>query len=82
MKRIVLASALILASTVGGFAQSASTQLSSAIQFQIQNWVPGADLSNLSTSQYARLVMLFSSSEDLRNGNDPAGQVKAILGAQ
>lgn len=82
MKRIVLATALVAASAVGAFAQSSSVMLSSAIESQIMTMVPGADLTNLTTSQYARLVTLFSTSENLRNGNDPVGQVKVILNAQ
>ncbi len=82
MKRIVLATALVAASVVGAFAQSSSVMLSSAIESQIMTMVPGADLTNLSSSQYARLVTLFSTSESLRTGNDPVGQVKVILNAQ
>lgn len=82
MKRILLATALIAAASTGAFAQTASVALSSAIQTQIQAWVPNADLSNITTSQYARIVSLFASSENLRAGNDPAGQVKIILNAQ
>lgn len=82
MKRIVLASALIAATAVGAFAQQAPVPLTSAVQSQIMSWVPDADLSNLTNSQYARLVGLFSSSENLRSGNDPINQVKVILGAQ
>jgi hypothetical protein len=82
MKRIVLATALIAASAFGAFAQTSPVMLSSAIESQIMTMVPGADLSNLSTSQYARLVTLFSTSENLRTGNDPVGQVKVILNAQ
>ncbi len=82
MKSILLASALIVASVTGAVAQTAPVALSSAIQSQIQTWVPGADLSSITTSQYAQIVSLFSSSDNLRAGNDPAGQVKAILNAQ
>jgi hypothetical protein len=82
MKRIILATALIAASAVGAFAQTAPVALSSAIQSQIQTLVPGADLSNLSNAQYAQLVTLFSNSDNLSSGSNPAGAVKAILGAQ
>ncbi len=82
MKSILLASALIVASVTGAVAQTAPVALSSAVQSQILNWVPGADLTNITTSQYAQIVSLFSSSDNLRTGNDPAGQVKAILNAQ
>lgn len=82
MKRIVLATVLVATSAVGALAQSSSVMLSSAIESQIMTMVPGADLTNLTTSQYARLVTLFSTSENLRNGNDPVGQVKVILNAQ
>lgn len=82
MKRIVLATALVAAAASGAFAQQAPVALSSAIESQIMTWVPGADLSNLTNSQYAQIVSLFSNSENLRVGNDPAGQVKVILNAQ
>jgi hypothetical protein len=82
MKRIVLATALVVASAAGAFAQTAPVALSSAIQSQIQMLVPGADLSSLTNVQYAQLVTLFSNSENLSAGSNPAGAVKAILGAQ
>jgi hypothetical protein len=82
MKRFLLASALIAAAATGAVAQTTSVALSSAVESQILTWVPGADLSNLTTSQYARIVSLFSSSENLRTGNDPVGQIKVILNAQ
>lgn len=82
MKRIVLATALVAVSAFGAVAQTAPVALSSAIESQILQLAPGADLSNLTSSQYARLVTLFSNSDNLRSGENPAGQVKAILGAQ
>jgi hypothetical protein len=83
MKRFVLATALVTASAFGASAQEvAPVQLSSAIQSQILAWVPDADLSNLTNSQYARLVTLFSKSENLRAGENPVGQVQVILNAQ
>lgn len=82
MKRILLATALIAAAATGAVAQTAPVALSSAIATQIEAWVPGADLTSITTSQYAQIVSLFSSSDNLRTGNDPIGQVKAILNAQ
>lgn len=83
MKSFILATALVSASAFSAAAQEAApVALSSAIQSQILSWVPDADLSNLSTSQYARIVTLFSKSENLRAGEDPAGQIKVILNAQ
>jgi hypothetical protein len=82
MKRIVLATALIAASAFGAVAQEAPVMLSSAIQSQILTLVPSADLSGLSNVQYAQLVTLFSNSENLSAGSNPAGAVEAILGAQ
>ena len=82
MKHFILASALIAAAATGAVAQTAPVALSSAIESQIMTMVPGADLSNLTNSQYARLVTLFSSSDNLRTGNDPVGAVKVILNAQ
>jgi hypothetical protein len=82
MKRFILASALIAAAATGAVAQTAPVALSSAIQSQIQTWVPGADLSALSTAQYAQIVSLFSSSDNLSAGSNPSGAVKVILNAQ
>lgn len=82
MKRFVLAATLIAASVTGAFAQTSSVALSSSIESQILAWVPGADLSNLTTMQYAQIVTLFANSDNLRTGNDPVGQVKVILNAQ
>ena len=82
MKRIALASALVVAAVSGAFAQQAPVQLSSAIQSQIMSWIPDADLSNLTNVQYAQIVSLFSNSANLSAGENPAGAVKAILNAQ
>jgi hypothetical protein len=82
MKHIVLAAALVAASAAGAFAQTAPVMLSSAIQSEIQNLVPGADLSNLTNSQYARLVTFFADSENLSTRAGATQGVKTILGAQ
>ncbi len=83
MKSVILATALVAVSAFSVSAQEAApVALSSAIQSQILAWVPDADLSNLTTSQYARLVSLFSNSDNLNAGEDPVGQVKVILNAQ
>lgn len=79
MKSLVLAATMIAAVASGAVAQTSSVSLSSAIESQILQWVPNADLSNLTTMQYAQIVSLFASSDNLRAGNDPAGQVKIIL---
>ena len=82
MKHFILASALIAAAATGAVAQTAPVALSSAITSQILTMVPGADLSNLTNAQYAQIVSLFSNSDDLSAGSNPAGAVKAILNAQ
>lgn len=82
MKRIALVTALVAATASGAFAQQAPVELSSAIQSQILAWIPSADLSNLTNSQYAQIVSLFASSDNLRAGENPVGQVKVILNAQ
>ena len=82
MKRILLATALIAAAATGAVAQTAPVALSSAIVTQIEAWVPGADLTNITTAQYAQIVALFSNYDNLSAGNNPAGQVKKILNAQ
>jgi hypothetical protein len=82
MQRFILASALVAASALGAVAQEAPVALSAAITSQILSMVPDADLSNLTNAQYAQIVSLFSNSENLSSGANPAGAVKAILGAQ
>jgi hypothetical protein len=82
MKSFVLASALLAATAVAAVAQEAPVALSSAITSQIMTLVPDADLSNLTNVQYAQLVTLFSNSENLSAGSNPAGAIKAIIGAQ
>lgn len=82
MKKFILVSALIAATATGAVAQTAAVALSSAIQAQILAWVPEADLGSLTTMQYAQIVSLFATSDNLRAGNDPSGQVKVILGVQ
>jgi hypothetical protein len=82
MKSFILASALVAASAFGAVAQTAPVQLSSAIQSQILTVLPGADLSNLTNSQYAQIVTLFANSENVRTPSDISGAVGAILGAQ
>ncbi len=82
MKRFFLASVLIAASVAGANAQQATAVLSPSIQAQVLAMVPGADLSNLTSSQYARLVVLFSNSKNLSAGDNPSGAIKVILNAQ
>jgi hypothetical protein len=82
MKRIVLATALVALSAFGAAAQDVSIPLSAALQSQILTLVPSADLSGLTNAQYAQLVTLFSNSDNVGAGENPAGAVKAILNAQ
>ena len=83
MKSFAFATALIVASAFTASAQDfAPVSLSAAIQSQVMAWVPDADLSSLTNAQYARLVTLFSDSDNLSAGENPAGQIKAILNAQ
>lgn len=83
MKRLLIASALIAATSGAALAQEAAlVPLSSAIQAQILQWIPDADLSNLTSAQYGQIVSLFSNSENLSAGSNPKGAVQVILGAQ
>jgi hypothetical protein len=79
MKRIILASIVALSAATGAFAGNG---LSSAIAVEVNRMVPGADLTNLTLSQIARLESLFVNSENLRSGENPAGQIQVILNAQ
>jgi hypothetical protein len=79
MKRIILASIVALSAATGAFAGNG---LSSAIAVEVNRMVPGADLTNLTLSQIARLESLFVNSENLRSGENPSGQIQVILNAQ
>jgi hypothetical protein len=79
MKKIILASVIALSATTAAFATGG---VSSAIAVEVNRLVPGADLTNLTPSQVGRLHTLFSKSENLRSGENPAGQIQVILGAQ
>ena len=79
MKTIILASIIALSAGTAAFATGG---VSSAIAVEVNRLVPGADLTNLSTAQISRLHQLFSKSENLRSGENPAGQIQVILGAQ
>ena len=79
MKRIVLATALVAAAATGAFAQQAPVQLSAALQSEILTVLPSADLSSLTTSQYAQIVSFFDNSENTRTSFGTAQGVKAIL---
>ena len=79
MKRIILASLIALSAGTAAFATGS---VSSAIAVEVNRLVPGADLTNLTPSQAGRLHALFANSDNLRSGENPAGQIQVILGAQ
>jgi hypothetical protein len=79
MKKIILASVIALSAGTAAFATGG---VSSAIAVEVNRLVPGADLTNLTPSQVQRLNTLFLNSENLRSGENPAGQIQVILGAQ
>lgn len=79
MKSFALASALVALTAVGSFAQQVPVALPSSITSQILTVLPGADLSNLTNSQYAQIVTFFADSENTRTASGTAQGVKAIL---
>jgi len=79
MKNVALATALVALSAVGAFAQQALVALPSSIAAQITTLLPGADLSSLTTSQYAQIVSFFADSENTRTASGTAQGVQAIL---
>jgi hypothetical protein len=79
MKKIILATIIAMSAGTAAFA---SGGVSTAIAIEVNRLVPGADLTNLTTSQISRLHTLFSKAENLRSGENPAGQIQVILGAQ
>ncbi|WP_374372396.1 hypothetical protein [Tabrizicola sp.] len=82
MKHLILASALVAASAFGAAAQDASITLSSVVQTKILELAPGADLTNLTAAQYARLTQVVTNPDNLKPSNDPKGQIETIIGAQ
>lgn len=79
MKRIALATALVAATAAGAFAQQSPVPLTSAIQSEILTVLPSADLSNLTTAQYAQIVTFFADRENTRTASGTAQGVEAIL---
>jgi hypothetical protein len=79
MKKIILATVIALSAGTAAFATGG---VSSAIAVEVNRLVPGADLTNLTASQVGRLNALFANSANLRSGENPAGQIQVILGAQ
>ena len=85
MKRFIIATALTLAAassamaTTYGASATSAAPISSGMASDIRAFVPNADLSNLTVSQVGQFYGLFSNSENLRAGENPAGAIKAIL---
>jgi hypothetical protein len=83
MKRFIIASVLTLATATSALATTYgagySVGLPSTTQVQIRTYVPDADLSSLSNAQIAQFNELFSNSDNLRAGENPAGRISAIL---
>jgi hypothetical protein len=79
MKRLIATAAILATIGTSSFAMVSKDQLPAHVRHQITQMVPNADLENLTTRQVAAIYGLFSKSENLRTGNDPAGQIKVIL---
>ena len=79
MKRFMIATALTLAAASSALASGYNTTLPATTQVEVRALVPSADLSNLTIAQVARFNDLFSNSDLRRAGENPAGQVRAIL---
>jgi hypothetical protein len=80
MKRLLLASAITLATAATAAASMMSAELNSNVAFQVTSILPGADLSNLSGAQVNAIENIFSASGADSAGNDVRGQVQKILG--
>ncbi len=80
MKRLIATAAILATLGTSAFAMVSKHQISNNLKQQITQMVPNADLDNLTNIQIAAIYGLFSKSENLRVGNDPAGQLKVILG--
>ena len=79
MKTLMITTALILATASTAMATVASTALSATTKADVQTFVPGVDLSNLTSAQVAQFNALFVNSDMLRAGENPSGAIRAIL---
>lgn len=79
MKRLIATAAILATLGTSAFAMVSNYQLSAGVRYQIATMVPNADLEGLTTRQVAAINGLFSNGDNLRAGNDPAGQLKVIL---
>lgn len=80
MKRFIFAAALAALAAGSASAMTTQDQLLGGHRAEIMRLAPKADLNNLSGIQLAAITSLFSNSDNLRSGNDPAGQLFVILG--
>lgn len=78
MKKFLLATTVAVAALSTGFAVSAQ-ELSSNVRTQIMQYVPDANLDNLSATQIAELNGLFINTDNLSSGGDPAGVIMQVL---
>lgn len=79
MKRLIATAAILATIGTSTFAMVSKDRLPAHVRHQITQMIPNADLEDLSNIQVAAIYSLFSKSENLRAGNDPAGQLKVIL---
>lgn len=79
MKRLIATAAILATLGTSAFAMVSKERLPAHVRLQITQMVPNADLEGLTARQVGAIYGLFSKSENLRVGNDPAGQLKVIL---
>ena len=79
MKRLIATAAILATLGTSAFAMVSNETLPAYIRHHITQMVPNADLEGLTTRQVAAIYGLFSNSDNLRSGNNPAGQIKVIL---
>jgi hypothetical protein len=79
MKSFALATALVALTAATSYAQQAPVALPSSVASQILTVLPGADLANLTNSQYAQIVTFFADSENTRTASGTAQGIKVIL---
>ena len=75
MKRILLASAVILGTTGVASAMTHPGELTNVEKFEVRHYVPNADLTNLTTAQANAISAILSSGSD----NERGGEIRAIL---
>jgi hypothetical protein len=84
MKKLAMASVLALATAGSAFAMTGATlnspaELNSHYRGLVLQFVPAADLSNLTVQQVALIQSYLADSDNRSSGSNPAGYIQNVL---